>query len=501
MTSPDIETARSLFLKGQRNEAIALLAVGEGSEDAPARLHSQFGEFLLMEGRKGEALQAFSRSLEKDPRDYVSLLNLGILSLDASRVDHAVRFFQECLQVSPTSSEAWNNLGVTFQRAGRPADSVGCYVRALSLRPGFVDAMVNLSFAHHQCGDLDEALDAAEKALGLAPSNPVAHWHRGLALLSAGRLREGFAEYEWRMRHPQFEKMYAPFLSLAKPLWDGRVRPGKTLYVYAEQGLGDSLQFCRLLPLVASKGMTVVFECPQDLVRLVNQLPGVQVVPNGHLVEGAYDFHCPLLSLLHLIAFDTESIPADMPLLRVKPEWRKEVVLAPRGGFRVGLCWKGNPSHSDDLHRSAPLEAMHALRGVKGVEFVNLQKEATPQELHAFGDIATYEDSLADVAARAALVNQMHLVVTVDTAVAHIAGVLGVPCWTLLGRACDWRWGTQALDTPWYPGMRLFRQRTHGDWAELMDRVKQELVASVPPGVVGGDSLRSCRSLFGTDAL
>ena len=162
------------------------------------------------------------------------------------------------------------------------------------------------------------------------------------------------------------------------------------------------------------------------------------------------------------------------------PEWRKEISLAPRGRFRIGLCWKGNATHSDDAHRSTVLDTFHSLQGLPGVEFVNLQREATPEELGAFGAISTYESQLDDVAARATLINQLHLVVTVDTAVAHIAGVLGVPCWTLLGKACDWRWGTEPDSTPWYPGMRLFRQARHGDWGELMTRVRAELAVSLP---------------------
>jgi len=290
------------------------------------------------------------------------------------------------------------------------------------------------------------------------------------------------------MLHPLFEKHYAHTAALDAPFWDGAVRTGATLYVHAEQGIGDSIQFCRFLPIVASQGMDVVFECPPDLVRFVDQMPGVRVVPKGH-VPSDYDFHCPLMSLLHLIAFEKENIPSDVPLLRVKSAWRKEVVLSPKGRFRVGLCWKGSGSHSDDAHRSTVIETFRALQGLPGVEFVNLQREATAEELASFGAIATYEPLLVDVAARATLINQLHLVVTVDTAVAHIAGVLGVPCWTLLGKACDWRWGTEPDSTPWYPGMRVFRQVRLGDWGELMTRVRSELAASLPVCRRGEDSI------------
>jgi hypothetical protein len=173
-------------------------------------------------------------------------------------------------------------------------------------------------------------------------------------------------------------------------------------------------------------------------------------------------------------------VPVEVPLLRVLPQWRTEVPL-PRGeGLRVGLCWKGNSTHSDDAHRSSNIDAFRALDGLPGVHFVNLQREATHEELARFGSIETYEDRVRDVAARAALMNQCHLVITVDTSVAHVAGALGVPCWTLLAKACDWRWGNDATSTLWYPGMRLFRQDTHGDWRGLLARVRAQLEASLP---------------------
>jgi len=480
MVQAVMNEARALFQAGGRADAIALLAGALEENEAPALAHAQLGEFLLAEGRRPDALARFSKALERDARDYVSLLNLGILSLDAGRLEHGLKFFREALQVCPTSPEAWNNLGVAHQRLCAPSQAVQCYVRALALRPGFLDALVNLSFAHHQCGDYEEALTLADKALALSSSNPVAHWHRALALLSLGHFREGFQSYEWRLSHPQFQKIYAHLTDIPKPMWDGKTHLGKTLLVHAEQGIGDTVQFCRFLPIVAAQGMKVVFECPPDLLRFVNQMPGVRVVPRGQTVEH-FDFHCPLLSLLQHMGFDRENVPSLIPLLRVRPEWRREAALAPSGKLRVGLCWSGNRSHSDDAHRSTTLSMLHALAGIDGVEFVNLQREATRAELEAFpGGMVYVEPLLSDVASRAALVAQMHLVVTVDTSVAHLAGVLGVPCWLMLGKACDWRWGSDPDATPWYPSMRLFRQDTHGDWAGVVERMRQTLIATLP---------------------
>lgn len=433
--------------------------------------------------------------------------DLGLRFLEDGDAFTALEHLLSALAAEPLDPAAWNDAGVAWQRLARPDEAALCYERALGLRPGWHEALVNLSFALHQRGAYEEALHAADAAIMVEPSTAAGHWHRALALLSLGRWEDGVAAYEWRLAHPRFARSYPLHRAHPERSWNGRLVPGRTLLVTAEQGLGDTIQFARYLAPLADAGMDVVLECQADLVRLLEGSVPARVVARGN-APVQWDSHCPLLSLLPRVAFPSDrgsgtgfasplrlSGVAERVRAELFPESPSRIAGAGpvriTGAPRVGVCWKGNTHHSDDAHRSAPVTAFARLGEVPGLEIVNLQRGATSHDLATFPrGIASHEDRLPDLAARAALLATLDLVVTVDTAVAHLACSLGVPCWILLARACDWRWGGVGQSTPWYQSARLFRRGADETWEDVIRRVSLAL-ASRSTGDQGGGYMLS----------
>jgi ADP-heptose:LPS heptosyltransferase len=294
-----------------------------------------------------------------------------------------------------------------------------------------------------------------------------------------GDFEHGWPEYEWRWRRPK-----SPPRRLPQPRWDGAPLAGKTLLVYMEQGLGDMLQFIRYAPLLKAQGANVLVECPAFLHPLLSRCPGIDRL----LAEGSplpeFDVHVPLLSLPHLLGTTLATIPAQVPYLYAGEErvqrWAEE--LRPLEGFKVGICWQGNRHHQWDHFRSFPVEHFAALAAVPGVRLVSLQKGPGAEQLRKLGgSFPVVElDSEKDASAAAfmdtaAIMKNLDLVVTVDTSIAHLAGGLGVPVWVALSAVSDWRWLLQREDSPWYPTLRLFRQRALGDWDGVFGRMAAEL--------------------------
>jgi hypothetical protein len=332
-------------------------------------------------------------------------------------------------------------------------------------------------------------------ALRLDPQSASTHWNRALALLQGGDYARGWPEYEWRWRRPGAR----PRLSTDRPAWDGRPLEGRTILLWCEQGLGDAIQFARYAPRVQRQGGRVLLQCPGILRALFRTLPGVEAV----LAEGealpAFDVHAPLLSLPALLGTTLATVPAEVPYLSADPAlvgaWRKKLAAVP--GLRVGVAWQGNPHHKWDRHRSVHLAAFAPLARVGGVRLVSLQKGPGAEQLAAlrgrlpvvdFGDDLGASGPYPDTAA---LMRGLDLVVTVDTATAHLAGALGVPVWVPLSTIVDWRWLLGREDSPWYPTMRLFRQAQLGDWGPVFARLAEELRALVTGGPPVGPAGRA----------
>ncbi|MDE1170467.1 MAG: tetratricopeptide repeat protein [Verrucomicrobium sp.] len=339
--------------------------------------------------------------------------------------------------------------------------------RAVALNPRLSRARVYHAAALADLGQTQEALNAYEEALRLEPENPEARTHRALLWLSRGRLAEGWEEYEWRFRLSSHLLGGPPPHT---PRWSGEPLEGRTLLLLAEQGLGDTLQFARFAARAkeAHPRATVILECQPELVRLLQGAPGFDAVVRRGPAPPPHDVHLPLLSLPRFFCPDPAAIPPPLFLPAV------EIPAAPPPGSprRIGVAWAGGRANTKDRSRSCPPEALAPLRNAANVEWINLQKEAPGAAWLPFAsDLSACEDFLDT----ARVVAGLDLVITVDTAVAHLAGSLGKPVWILLPEPSCWRWMTEAEATPWYPSARLFRQARHGDWDGLLARVATEL--------------------------
>jgi tetratricopeptide (TPR) repeat protein len=352
---------------------------------------------------------------------------------------------------------------------------------ALRLQGGPSEAYMALGLTLREQRRLGEAADVLQDGVRQAPDDALLHFNHALVLLEAGRYAEGFAEYEWRWRLPEFQARRTDF---GRPAWDGGDPRGRTILVHTEQGLGTNVQFIRYAPLVAARGGKVVLLCPPGLAPLLQTVEGVAaVIPNGQPLP-PFDLHAPMASLPRLLGTTFDTIPARVPYLAADPArvatWRERLAADGPTGFRVGLIWAGN--QKPDPARTCPLSAFAPLARMTGVQFYSLQKGDTavearrPPEGLALLDLS---DALHDFADTAAAIANMDLIISVDTSVAHVAGALGKPVWTLLPYLADWRWGVDRADSPWYPTMRLLRQAKQGEWAGVLEGVAGDLRARV----------------------
>lgn len=389
---------------------------------------------------------------------------------EAGQYQQALQLYDDAVSRWPNLALLWNNRGTTLLELARYAEAAESYRRALQLAPELHDARVALASCLQSLGYLSEAQAACDIVLQAVPDHAEAHWNQALLLLLQGNYAMGWQEYEWRWKKRRFT---SPQRQFAQPPWQGEPLTGKTILIHAEQGFGDTLQFCRYLPFLAASASQVVFECHPQLTALMETLsPGITIVAMGQPLP-PFDCHLPLMSLPRLFGTTLETIPASMPYLQPPagrlPFWQS--VLPDTGRPRVGLCWAGKAY--PDPGRSIPAAMLAPLATGTAASFVSLQVgEGSAQPAINLLDLTMLVQDFSDTAA---LLAQLDLVISIDTAVAHLAGALGVETWLLLPAAPDWRWLLKRADSPWYPTMRLFRQQQPGNWAELLERVAMAL--------------------------
>jgi Flp pilus assembly protein TadD len=482
--------------------------------DAALAEHSR-GFALHVSDHFSEAEACYLRVLQVEPDFAVAWMNLGLALLSQGRIEQAEACQREALRLDPDLADAHNNLGMIHYKMGRMAEAESCFRSALRLQPSNPNATLNLGSVRQIGNHVDEAEglfrralalggdplransnlslalmeqvrpEEAEQccrdALALRPDYPEARANLALALLMMGRLDEGWREYEARW---DVEAMSAPLPALPKPRWTGQRLNGETVLLYAEQGFGDTLQFCRYAPMVAAAGGRVVLVVPKPLLRLMRTLDGVaEVLSEDDPLLPPYDYHCPLLSLPFAFGTTLETIPAPVPYLRADPsDWTDALAALP--GLKVGLVWAGRSRAEQphavaiDRRRSMRLADMAPLFSVPNVSLVSLQLGPPARQMQHPPDGAVLHDfssGLADWSDTAALIAGLDLVIAVDTAVCHLAGALGKPVWMLNRFDSCWRWFIGRDDTPWYPTMRQFRQTRGGDWTGVIARVRTVL--------------------------
>ncbi len=465
---------------GRLDDAIACHCRAIELKPAYADAHNNLGAVLLHQWRFDEAQACFDRALEINPGYAEAHTNLGNALREKRRLDEAVACQRRAIELAPGYAEAHNSLGSALQDLGRLDEAVACYHRALALKPGCVEAHTNLGTAMNELGRLDEAFACYRRAIALGPDYPEVHWQYAYALLSDGQFRQGWEEYHWRWRRTTGPQPVLPDYS--QPMWAGEPADGRTMLLWSEQGFGDRLHFVRYVPDVVRLGWRVILVTSRPMKRLFAAIAGITLIEEGE-APPAFDVHCPLLSLPRAFGTTLDTIPAPIPYLHPAPElvarWRDRLSALP--GLKVGVVWRGNPQHNRDRQRSMNSGLFARFLDLPGLAVVSLQLDGRAEELAALGGgeaVLNAGPELGDYADTAALVANLDLVIAVDTSVCHLAGALGIPTWTLVDFAAEWRWLRNRDDSPWYPTMRLFRQPTPGDWPAVVERVRAELASN-----------------------
>jgi tetratricopeptide (TPR) repeat protein len=483
---PDIPEAHNnlgnvLQARGQLHEAIAAYRQAVVLRPDYAAAHYNLGNALQITGQSDEAIAAFRQAIALRPEYAEAHNNLGVALKAKGQLDQAIAAYRQAISLRPDYAQAHNDLGVALTEKGQPDEAIAAIRQAILLRPDYADAHSNLGVVLRDKEQLVEAIAACRQAIALEPDHIEGRKNLALLLLQQGEYQQGWEEYEWRWKHVKFPP---PMRNFSQPLWDGSPLGARTLLLHTEQGLGDAIQFFRYLPLLTQRGGKIIIECQPELQRLLRMMSvRCQIVTRGDPLP-VFDVQCPLLRLPWAFGTTLENIPKTIPYLHADVQdvkkWQQrlhEQLPIVKVG-KVGLVWAGNPVNTNDCNRSIKLQSLAPLGQAPGVCFFSLQKgEAAAQARTppAGMELVDWTSELKDFADTAALIANLDLIISVDTAVVHLAGAMGKPVWTLLPFNSDWRWLLKREDSPWYPSVRLFRPPGRGDWDSVIKRVVDEL--------------------------
>jgi tetratricopeptide (TPR) repeat protein len=461
----------------------ALASYGRALAVRPDYAHalSNRGNSLKELKRWEEALASYDRALTLRPDYAEAHSNRGNVLHELKRFEEALACYERALALRPDYADAHYNRGNALHELKRFADALTSYERALALRPDYAEAFSNRGNTLKELKRFEEALASYQRAVAVRPDYADAHFNEAICRMLMGDFKRGWERHEWRWETGYLENDRRNF---AQKLWLGSDDiAGKTILLHAEQGFGDTIQFCRYASLLAERGVRVILEVQKPLHELLSNLPGVaQIVSRGDPLPD-FDLHCPLLSLP--LAFGTElaTIPSQTPYLRASSQaatdWNRR--LGPRNYPRIGLAWSGRPMHKNDRDRSIRLSALLPLLDFKAT-YVSLQRDVRAGDaavLQGRSDLLHFGDELKNFADTAALMSNLDLIISVDTGVAHLAGALAKPVWVLLPFVPDWRWLLDREDSPWYPTARLFRQDDTRRWDSVVARVHVTLANSI----------------------
>jgi tetratricopeptide (TPR) repeat protein len=460
--------ANVLARLGRQKEALAVLGAGLAVAPESSELLGLQSN-LLAKDRPADALAATERALEHNPEDASALAARATALRKLKRFDDALAAADAAVRLTPSDHRGHIERGLVLGEMGRYADQL----EALQTAEGLGGASSLLydarGFALSQLGKPSAALAAYERAIEADPTNASAHTHYSYQLLAVGDFDRGWAEYEWRLKAPDY--VPASVRDLAPP-WRGEIAPGERILIVSEQGIGDCIQFLRFLPLVARSGAKITLTVPPPLLRMIQRaFPQIDVTAARGL-RTQFDYQTGLLSLPYVLKTGSETLPGSLPYLypddSLVAKWRHRLGSE---GYKVAIAWQGNPTYPGDRWRSVPLRLFEPLAAIPGVRLISVQAIngldqldtlPTGMKVESFGaEIGGNPDGFEEIAA---IMANVDLVISSDTAVVHLAGGLGRPTWVALSRMPDWRWQAEGADSPWYPSFRLFRQRQHGQW-------------------------------------
>jgi Tfp pilus assembly protein PilF len=436
---------------------------------------------IHQQGDLAQSERAYRLVIEQIPNHPSAWCFLGIALHDQKRYRQAIEAYRRAISIQPQFPVALNNLGNSLRYDYQPDAAEDCFRQAIALKPDYVNAHKNRGTLHVWTGNLDLAFQCYRDALNLSDGDAELHRNLGVLHLLKGNFADGWREYRWRWQCPDM-----PRPQYSQPVWQGESLAGKTILLYAEQGLGDTLHFIRFAKQMRQLADRVIVHGQPSLGSLLSQMPGIDLwIPNSFAVDQAFDYHCSLIDAADRLDTQLDSIPADTPYITVPTylnnywaDWFSK--LPP--GRKIGLAWQGNPDHQADTFRSFPLATFEPLATLNDAQLIAIQHGPGVEQIAGWSakkpllklpeGIDSTNGAFMDTAA---IFNQLDLIITSDTSVAHLAGALGRPVWLLLSVVPDWRWLLDRDDTPWYRSMRLFRQRTQGDWNEVVDRIVSEL--------------------------
>ena len=471
-----LNLARAQEQSGEAELAILNCRAATEAQPRQPQPWSALASALRASGAAVPALDAAETALALDPGFAPAHHQRGMALKTLGRVADAAEALQAALRHHPASAPIHLDLANMLHDLGEMADAEHHCRAAIGLDPAMAEAHTVLGFLLTQTGDLHGAVAACEQAIAISPALSAAHCNLGIAQLTLGDLPGGFARYEWRKRHPVYGK---EFFSLPDPEWLGQPLEGKHIVVMAEQGLGDGIMFARYAKVLADQGATVTIACDRRLVSLLQTTPGVTHAVAKSRTLPRFDFWVDQMSLPFLCGTTLATVPSPGPYLVADPararQWSRRLDMPP-GRVRVGVVWAGNPLHTNDANRSCPPRTVRDILAHPGLTGISLQ--VGPAAAQAAGLwLHDWSGELTDYAETAALIDNLDLVITVDTSVAHVAGALGKPTWIILPHCAEWRWLQHRPDTPWYDCVRLFRQPAPGDW----DSVRDAVIAALPP--------------------
>lgn len=471
-----LESARQHLRQQQLPEAAkayaALLDLDPGCVEAFGQLGFLLFHFELYAESLG-CLQKAVQLAATAPK--LNLLMAAVLR-KLGRLEESADCCLRETQISPSDADAHYNLGLARQSLRCPRAALESYQRAVELRPDYIDALMGVGMVLRQTGDHLAALEWFERVLVLEPANAEAHWEIATILLAQGQFERGWQEYEWRWK---LKSHRPPATHYEQPLWDGQDLGGRRILLHCEQGFGDVIQFSRYAALVAERHGQVILGCPEPLRPIMETVPGVTAVVTSRHDHPPFDVHAPLMSLPAIFGTTMTTLPQTIPYLRPpaakpsSPPWVNDLP-----GLKVGLVWAAESASANTHIRSMSLDRFQPLLNLPGLQWYSLQVGRAADELAAppfAGRIADLGRRFADFGDTARVIEQLDLVLSVDTCVVHLAGALGKPVWTLLPFDVDWRWMVGRSDTPWYPTVRLFRQTKRGDWAGVVSQIEVAL--------------------------
>ena len=451
-------------------------------------------------GHPDQAISMIEQAIHIRPDGYLYYSNLGNVLRARGRLDEAVARYEQAIAIKADYTEAFSNLGTALLDQGKYDQAVAAFEKALALKPDYAEASCNLGIAAVDFNHLDHAVGHFRRAIASRPDLAEAHYCLGQTLLRDGKFEEGWPEYDWRWTLKEYGWLRNIHGNFPQPLWTGERFDNRTLLIYAEQGMGDVIQFCRYVPDVARMGDKVVFAVHPRIIQLVKSLvdlpPNVTILAMDKPPLPPFDIHCPLLSLPRVLKIRLDEPSDHVPYLQAEAplveRWRER--LSRFEGLRIGIAWQGNPFGKIDRGRSLPLAAMAPLAAIPGVRLISLQQRDGLDQLENLPAGMVVErlgdgiDTVGAFVDTAAIMANLDLIITSDTSTCHLAGALGRPVWTVLKQVPDWRWLLDRPDSPAYPTMRLFRQQTMGDWAgvfqavaALLSQVVRDEAPLVPP--------------------